>query len=70
MADAKKSEQEAYNDPDFQFIPGAPTEIGDGLPAKVGEPAPDFEVITLDGQPFRLSDQRGKQADAGTRPEP
>ena len=27
---------------------------------KVGDLAPDFEVVTLDGQPFKLSDQRGK----------
>lgn len=60
MADAKISEQQAYNSPDFQFIPGASTEIGESLPAKVGEPAPDFEAVTLDGEPFRLSDLRGK----------
>lgn len=26
----------------------------------IGTPAPDFEITTLDGQPFRLSEQRGK----------
>jgi peroxiredoxin len=26
----------------------------------VGDMAPDFEVVTLDGKPFNLSDQRGK----------
>ena len=29
-------------------------------PAKVGREAPDFEVETLDGETFRLSDCRGK----------
>jgi len=37
---------------------------GDDVPgtesALVGKPAPDFEVATLDGRRFRLSDQRGK----------
>lgn len=60
MADAEKSEQGAYNSPDFQFIPASPTLIGESLPAKVGEPAPDFEAVTLEAKPFRLSDLRGK----------
>ena len=29
-------------------------------PAEVGKPAPDFELTTLDGEVFRLSDQLGK----------
>lgn len=28
--------------------------------ATVGSPAPDFELATFDGEPFRLSDQRGR----------
>jgi thiol-disulfide isomerase/thioredoxin len=39
-------------------------EMGDGSNAKpplpIGELAPDFEVATLDGTPFRLADLRGK----------
>ena len=30
------------------------------LAAKVGEEAPDFELTTLTGEPFKLSEQRGK----------
>lgn len=30
------------------------------VPAEIGQPAPDFEVQTLDGETFRLSDCRGK----------
>jgi peroxiredoxin len=31
-----------------------------GPPPRVGEPAPDFEAVFLDGKRFRLSDYRGK----------
>lgn len=37
------------------------TAVAEGsAPAKVGAQGPDFEVTTLDGETFRLSDQRGK----------
>src|SRR5438552_3944276 len=51
----------AYNTPDFSLrLPDA-TRLGDTLPARVGDAAPDFEAPILDGEVFRLSDARGQQ---------
>ncbi len=60
MADAKAKEIEFYNDPAFVFGTGVPADIAKTLPAKVGEKAPDFEVVTIDGARVRLSDLQGK----------
>ncbi len=51
----------AYNTPDFSLrLPDA-TRLGDTLPARVGDAAPEFEAPFLDGEAFRLSDARGQQ---------
>ena len=39
--------------------PGAAV-AGQGQPAKLGQPAPDFSLTDLDGKPFKLSEHRGK----------
>ena len=54
-------EERVYNSPDFTVAAPAPTNPGEAMPAKVGAPAPEFEVTTLEGKAFRLSDFRGKR---------
>ena len=54
-------EERAYNLQ--QFVAAAPsaTNPGEGMPAKVGGAAPDFEAVTLDGKIVRLGDCHGKR---------
>ena len=54
-------EERVYNSPDFTVAAPAPTNPGEAMPAKVGAPAPEFEVTTLERKAFRLSDFRGKR---------
>jgi len=55
------NEQErAYNLEEFAAGAGV-TNPGTTMPAKVGEAAPEFDVITIDGAQTRLSDFHGKQ---------
>lgn len=52
----------AYNNPDFNVrIAPDLTQLGTTLPARVGAPAPEFEVMRLDGGWFRLADVRGRR---------
>ncbi len=48
-----------YNSVDFRFGAGMPGSVGDTLPAKVGEPAPDFHAVGLDGVEVHLNELRG-----------
>jgi alkyl hydroperoxide reductase subunit AhpC len=58
MADTKAP----YNNPDFEVHKNDQSELGGTLTAKVGAPAPDFEVTRLDdGSTFRLQDARNKR---------
>jgi peroxiredoxin len=47
-------------DPKFVTADGTPGGVPGIESALVGKPAPDFELDTLDGRRFRLSEQRGK----------
>src|SRR2546421_11453565 len=49
----------AYNTPDFALKMPDVSRLGETMPVRVGEMAPEFEVSTLDGQTFRLQDLRG-----------
>jgi peroxiredoxin len=53
-------EPNAYNSPDFTLKIPDQTRLGESLRARVGQPAPDFEAPTLEGQQIRLRDLRGK----------
>jgi hypothetical protein len=52
-------QESAYNTPDFWLKMPDMTRLGNTLPAQVGQPAPPFEVATLDGQRVRLGDLLG-----------
>jgi alkyl hydroperoxide reductase subunit AhpC len=54
-------EERAYNSPDFVFATAPLQNPGDTLPARVGAPAPEFEVQVLDGAVVRLKDLREKR---------
>ena len=46
----------AYNTPEFSLKLPDVSRLGETLPARVGEPAPDFTALTLDGQTLGLRD--------------
>lgn len=48
----------AYNTPDFRFKLPDPARLGETLPVRVGEMAPEFEAPVLDGEVVRLRDLR------------
>jgi peroxiredoxin len=47
-----------YNTPHFSLKITSTATLADSLPVRVGQPAPDFEAVRLDGEAFRLSDAR------------
>ena len=51
----------AYNKPDFSIQLPDLARLGETLPARVGEPAPEFEAPTVDGSTVRLADALGQR---------
>jgi peroxiredoxin len=47
-----------YNNPDFRIAMPDQTRLGDTLPVRVGQMAPEFEAPLLDGGTFRLAEAR------------
>jgi len=54
-------QEQAYNTPDFRIKLPDPTRLGETIPVRVGEMAPEFEAPVLDGQVVRLRDLRGQR---------
>lgn len=48
-------------DPDLIYQPGPLKPIDSRLRVRVGQPAPDFQLPSIDGQQIRLSDYRGRK---------
>ena len=53
-------EPRVYNSPDFTVKLPDQERLGETMPARLGQQAPDFEVSTLEGQLIRLRQLRGK----------
>jgi peroxiredoxin len=49
-----------YNSPDFQITRTDSSRLGDTMPVRVGQMAPEFEAALLDGGTFRLAEQRDR----------
>ncbi len=52
------NQTQTYNTPDFRIKLPDPARLGETIPVRVGEMAPEFEAQVLDGETVRLRDLR------------